>query len=56
MTVLHVLDHSLPVMSGYSTRSRNIVVFPDRLRRRAGKADLLEVIDSTGRYAQRLPP
>ena len=25
--VLHVLDHSLPVMSGYSTRSRNIVVF-----------------------------
>jgi PEP-CTERM/exosortase A-associated glycosyltransferase len=26
-TVLHVLDHSLPVMSGYSTRSRNIVVF-----------------------------
>ena len=27
MTVLHVLDHSLPVMSGYSTRSRNIVVF-----------------------------
>ena len=27
MTILHVLDHSLPVMSGYSTRSRNIVVF-----------------------------
>ena len=27
MTVLHVLDHSLPVMSGYSTRSRNITVF-----------------------------
>jgi len=27
VTVLHVLDHSLPVMSGYSTRSRNIVVF-----------------------------
>ena len=27
MRILHVLDHSLPVMSGYSTRSRNIVVF-----------------------------
>lgn len=27
MTVLHVLDHSLPMMSGYSTRSRNIVAF-----------------------------
>ena len=27
MIVLHVLDHSLPAMSGYSTRSRNIVVF-----------------------------
>jgi PEP-CTERM/exosortase A-associated glycosyltransferase len=25
--ILHVLDHSLPVMSGYSTRSRNIIVF-----------------------------
>lgn len=35
---------------------RNLVVFPDRLRRRARNADLLEVIDSTGRYAQRLPP
>jgi PEP-CTERM/exosortase A-associated glycosyltransferase len=27
MKILHVLDHSLPVMSGYSTRSRNIVIF-----------------------------
>lgn len=27
MIVLHVLDHSLPAMSGYSTRSRNILVF-----------------------------
>lgn len=27
MIVLHVLDHSLPVMSGYSTRSRSIVMF-----------------------------
>jgi PEP-CTERM/exosortase A-associated glycosyltransferase len=26
-TVLHVLDHSLPTVSGYSTRSRSIVVF-----------------------------
>lgn len=30
-TVLHILDHSLPVMSGYSTRSRNIVVFQREL-------------------------
>jgi glycogen synthase len=27
MKILHILDHSLPVMSGYSTRSRNIVTF-----------------------------
>ena len=27
MRVLHVLDHSMPLMSGYSTRSRNVVVF-----------------------------
>jgi PEP-CTERM/exosortase A-associated glycosyltransferase len=27
MKVLHILDHSLPVMSGYSTRSWNIVRF-----------------------------
>jgi PEP-CTERM/exosortase A-associated glycosyltransferase len=27
MTVLHILDHSLPVMSGYSIRSHNIVAF-----------------------------
>jgi PEP-CTERM/exosortase A-associated glycosyltransferase len=27
MKVIHVLDHSLPVMSGYSTRSWNIVKF-----------------------------
>ena len=27
MKVLHVLDHSLPVMSGYSTRSWNVVRF-----------------------------
>jgi len=31
MTILHVLDHSLPAMSGYSTRSRNIVVFQREL-------------------------
>jgi hypothetical protein len=39
-----------------STRSRigrNLVVFPDRLDRAAG--DLLEVVDSTDRYRQRLP-
>ena len=27
MRVLHLLDHSMPVMSGYSTRSRSIVSF-----------------------------
>jgi PEP-CTERM/exosortase A-associated glycosyltransferase len=31
MTILHVLDHSVPVMSGYSTRSRNIVAFQRQL-------------------------
>lgn len=31
MRVLHILDHSLPVMSGYSTRSHNIVTFQRRL-------------------------
>jgi hypothetical protein len=30
----------------------NLVVFPDRL----GAGDLLEAVDTTGRYAQRLPP
>lgn len=27
MRALHILDHSMPVMSGYSIRSRNIVTF-----------------------------
>ena len=27
MKILHILDHSVPAMSGYSTRSRNIVSF-----------------------------
>jgi glycogen synthase len=31
MTVVHVLDHSVPVTSGYSTRSRNIVAFQRQL-------------------------
>ena len=31
MKVLHVLDHSLPVTSGYSYRSRSIMVFQKRL-------------------------
>jgi glycogen synthase len=31
MRVLHILDHSLPVMSGYSTRSHNIITFQRRL-------------------------
>src|SRR6185503_19883940 len=29
--VLHILDHSVPVMSGYSTRSRNIAGFQREL-------------------------
>lgn len=31
MTILHVLDHSVPVASGYSFRSRNIVKFQQEL-------------------------
>jgi PEP-CTERM/exosortase A-associated glycosyltransferase len=31
MKVLHILDHSVPVMSGYATRSRNIVGFQREL-------------------------
>jgi PEP-CTERM/exosortase A-associated glycosyltransferase len=31
VTVLHVLDHSVPVFSGYSFRSRSIVMFQHRL-------------------------
>jgi glycogen(starch) synthase len=31
MTILHVLDHSMPVSSGYSSRSRYIVEFQRRL-------------------------
>ena len=31
MKVLHVLDHSLPIVSGYSVRSRSIVAFQARL-------------------------
>jgi PEP-CTERM/exosortase A-associated glycosyltransferase len=31
MKVLHVLDHSLPVASGYSYRSRSVVAFQKRL-------------------------
>lgn len=31
MTVLHILDHSLPILSGYSIRSRNILAFQKKL-------------------------
>jgi PEP-CTERM/exosortase A-associated glycosyltransferase len=31
MTILHILDHSIPVFSGYSFRSRSIVRFQERL-------------------------
>ena len=31
MTILHILDHSVPVFSGYSFRSRSIVRFQQEL-------------------------
>src|SRR2546427_11849745 len=31
MTVLHILDHSVPIRSGYSFRTRSILMFQQRL-------------------------
>lgn len=69
MKILHVLDHSLPVASGYSYRSRSITVFQKRLGlqpviltspKQGGPRDDREVRDGiahyrTGRSGGRLP-
>ena len=67
--VLHVLDHSLPIGSGYSYRSRSIVSFQRRLGlepvvltspKQGSESDGREVVDGithyrTGRAGGRLP-
>src|SRR6185436_18533091 len=67
--ILHVLDHSLPIGSGYSYRSRSIVLFQQRLGltpsvltspKQGTAQDGEEVIDGithyrTGRTGGRLP-
>jgi glycogen(starch) synthase len=67
--VLHVLDHSLPIGSGYSYRSRNIVVFQKRLGlepvvltspKQGSGSDGRDLVDGiphyrTGRTGGRLP-
>ncbi|MGH7415891.1 MAG: TIGR04063 family PEP-CTERM/XrtA system glycosyltransferase [Candidatus Rokuibacteriota bacterium] len=59
MKVLHVLDHSLPVGSGYSYRSRSIVLFQKRLGlepvvltspKHGGARDDREVLDGIPHY------
>jgi len=67
--ILHVLDHSLPVGSGYSYRSRSIVTFQKRLGlepvvltspKQGSESDGEELVDGithyrTGRTGGRLP-
>jgi PEP-CTERM/exosortase A-associated glycosyltransferase len=67
--VLHVLDHSLPIGSGYSYRSRSIVTFQKRLglepvvltsSKQGTESDGLDVVNGiphyrTGRTGGRLP-
>ena len=69
MTSLHILDHSVPLMSGYSSRSRSIVQFQERLGLRpvvltspkqGGGSDGVETIEGlpyyrTGRAGGRVP-
>ncbi len=69
MTILHILDHSVPLFSGYSFRSRSIVQFQKRLGMRPvvltspkheSDRDEVETIDGflyyrTGRTLRRLP-
>ncbi len=69
MTILHILDHSVPVLSGYSFRSRSIVQFQARLGLRpvvltspkhGSAADEVEMVEGlqyyrTGRTGGRLP-
>jgi len=60
--VLHVLDHSLPIGSGYSYRSRSIVTFQKRLGlvpvvltspKQGTEADGREVVDGIPHYRTR---
>src|SRR4029077_16017065 len=67
--VLHVLDHSLPIGSGYSYRARSIVAFQKRLGlepvvltspKQGTESDGRELVDNiphyrTGRSGGRLP-
>lgn len=69
MTILHILDHSVPVVSGYSFRSRSIVRFQTQLGLRpvvltspkhGSERDDVQMIDDlpyyrTGRIAGRAP-
>jgi PEP-CTERM/exosortase A-associated glycosyltransferase len=69
MKVLHVLDHSLPIGSGYSYRSRSIVTFQQRMGlepvvvtspKQGTKSDGRELVDGirhyrTARSGGRLP-
>ena len=69
MRILHILDHSVPVLSGYSFRSRSIVQFQARLGlwpvvltspKHGSAADEVEMIEGlqyyrTGRTGGRLP-
>jgi PEP-CTERM/exosortase A-associated glycosyltransferase len=69
MKVLHVLDHSLPLGSGYSYRSRSIVTFQKRMGlepvvltspKQGTESDASELMDGiphyrTGRTGGRLP-
>ena len=59
MRVLHVLDHSLPIGSGYSYRSRSIVRSQQRLRldpvvltspKQGSRRDECEIIDAIPHY------
>src|SRR5215470_7662026 len=61
-TVLHVLDHSLPIQSGYSYRSWSIVQFQRRFGLRpvvltspkqGGRADGVETIEGVPHYRTR---
>ncbi len=64
MKVLHVLDHSLPIQSGYSARSRSIVEFQRRLGlapvvltspKHYAAQDTCEQLDGVAHYRTRPP-
>ena len=55
MKILHVLDHSLPIGSGYSYRSRSVIRCQQRLRldpsvltspKQGSRRDECEIIDA----------